>query len=504
MRAGKILLLTALLLFAGSCWSGAATITVTTTIQAAINSASDGDVIKIPAGDFNEKIIINGFEKLTITGAGQDLTNIVGTGLAGALVTIANSSKITFKNCTVNGIGVITHNILLSLVKNAAITNCTVKNAIENGVYSLLSTGVTIKSCLIIQNTIAGINYEQTYSSNIISSVFQINSIGIVISQSKNIQVAKNTIMDNSRGLINDSSETTVVKQNTITNSSFAGIIDASASGFGNMYIKNQIKENPGDGVDVLAGLPTFSGNLIADNGGYGIRSRVGAYSTLIKNTISGNTNHGVYLENSSGYFSKNNITGNFAGVYQDLTSPSLYSLILTLTSNKLTANPNGGAVVIDNTGESILDARKNFAASNVAAGIVFNGGQSAFMDKNKVASNSSAGMGTGTVTPLTMTQNLVYDNGIMGISGGTSSAIYHNKVLANGATGIGNFDNSHLDGNTVQGNLGNGIDASGSALSMIENCKVLGNGDGVATFDLYDNAADDIWYNNKFGTASP
>ena len=124
-------------------------------------------------------------------------------------------------------------------------------------------------------------------------------------------------------------------------------------------------------------------------------------------------------------------------------------------------------------------------------------------MDKNKVASNILGGMGTGSVTPLTLTKNLVFDNGVVGIAGGTSSVIYKNSVIANNAVGINNFNISHLDGNKILGNFGHGIDASTSTASLIENCKVLGNGDGVTYFDLYDSAGVDLWYNNKYGTSN-
>ena len=45
--------------------------------------------------------------------------------------------------------------------------------------------------------------------------------------------------------------------------------------------------------------------------------------------------------------------------------------------------------------------------------------------------------------------------------------------------------------------------DGSSTEGSLIESNKVFGNGDGVTYFDLYDDAADDTWLNNKYGTAS-
>ena len=70
MRVGKMLFSILLIILFNGCYIFAATIPVTTTIQAAIDSASDGDLIVIPAGTYNEQFTIDGFSNLTITGAG--------------------------------------------------------------------------------------------------------------------------------------------------------------------------------------------------------------------------------------------------------------------------------------------------------------------------------------------------------------------------------------------------------------------------------------------------
>ena len=47
--------------------------------------------------------------------------------------------------------------------------------------------------------------------------------------------------------------------------------------------------------------------------------------------------------------------------------------------------------------------------------------------------------------------------------------------------------------------NTGNGIDGSGGSGSLIDYNKAFGNGG----FDLYDDAANDVWLYNKIGTYS-
>jgi len=510
MRILKILFLTVFVFLFAVCSVSAATIVVNPgdSIQTAINSAGDGDVIKIAAGIYNEQLTVDGFTGLTLIGAGQGLTIIDGTGLGAIdLITISFSSKITLKGCTVNGAGVNTNTLVLGFVANVNILNCTIADAVANGIFSALATRITVKNCLLQNNGTYGMNVGGAYNTTVMSSQIQNNGTGIHIIGCHNTLIAKNTIAVNSAiGLEVVNTQNSVVKQNTITANGTDGIAHSSTDTFGNMYLKNTIAANLGNGVHVNGGLPTFSGNLITGNLGIGFYSEGGAYSTLLKNTISSHTGaggYGVGMVDSSGYLSKNNITGNImGGVVRSLILSTPVSKILTVTSNKINANGIYGLYSADTTGEGIMDARKNFFSAN-AVGMLFTGNVGAFIDKNKATANGTAGIAGGLGAIATVTGNLVSAGG-PGIVTEDFAVIYKNKVYGNAGPGIAGFNLSHLEKNVVQGNQGHGIDASMGAFSLIENNKVFGNGNSVTTFDLNDNSPlDDIWLDNKYGTSS-
>ena len=505
MRLGKVLFLTLLLVLFGSHFAGAATIPVTTTITAAIASASDGDTIVIPSGNYNENVVINGFYNLTLTGAGAGATTI--SNAAGTVVGIINSQRITVKNLSVDGGGTATYGIGVGLSLNVNIQNCTVENFTTYGIYCVDNGKVAVKKC-ISQNNGYGIYADTIYNFKIQLSNINTNNFGIFMQLCRDTLITKNTVTNNpGLGVTIALSQSTVVKQNKVIANPGAGIAQISFGTNANIYTKNVITDNGDDGVQVLGGLPTFIGNNISNNGGNGVHSLAYiSYLTLMKNTISGNVMHGVYMEDSTGYLTKNNISGHAGyGVYELLTTTTTNPPILTLTSNKITDN-GAGVGFGDSNGVGILNAEKNFiTGSLVAVGIQMGGGLSALLDKNKISMNP---IGIVMVNETqTITNSLVYGNLSGGIAAGDQSVLYKNKVKNNGGHGILGFGASHVEGNVVMDNTGNGIDGSGTpgsgSGSLINDNKAFGNGDGATTFDLYDNAASDVWIDNKIGTYS-
>ena len=512
MRPGKVLFLTLLVVLLGGHVAGAATVVVTTTIQAAIDSVygTSGNTIVIPAGNYNEKIVIDGFYDMTITGAGPGVTTIDGTGLTGTLITVKGwGSKFTLKNLTVDGAGVMTANIMMTeQTKTATIMNCEIKNAVVFGLGWENADKVTVKNCLV-QDNFGGIVGGNCYNSKILSSTVMNNAVGIAIGTSHNTLIKANLIMDNTVGLGVTDAQKTEVQQNVITGSTNQAIQQSNPNyngNFGNIYSKNRIQFNPGDGVYVLSGFPTFIGNLITDNGGvgFGSDSTTGTtYSTLMKNAFNNNAGgSSVGMLNSSGYLAKNNISASSYGIAQQVTVPVMMSNILTLMGNKI-IDTNIGVFAVDSTGIGIVDAVKNFIVDNPGGGVGVGGHQGIFLEKNKVAANGSVGIATA-AGQATLNKNLVYANGDHGIaSAGIFSVIYKNKVNGNNGSGIMMTDFTHVDGNKVLGNTQHGIDGSASANSLIENNKALGNGDGATYFDLYDDGPNNVWLNNKINTYS-
>lgn len=78
----------------------AATIPVTTTIQAAINSASDGDTISIPSGTYTESLTIG--KSLTLLGTGPG-TTIIQAPTSSRVITVTADKDLTLKELSVTG-----------------------------------------------------------------------------------------------------------------------------------------------------------------------------------------------------------------------------------------------------------------------------------------------------------------------------------------------------------------------------------------------------------------
>ncbi|MDP1707157.1 MAG: SipW-dependent-type signal peptide-containing protein [bacterium] len=78
----------------------ACNVTVTGTIQAAIDSAVSGNTVCVPAGTYNEDVAVN--KDITLAGAGSGSTNIVGqtSGEAGAVVITADGATVQGFNIT--------------------------------------------------------------------------------------------------------------------------------------------------------------------------------------------------------------------------------------------------------------------------------------------------------------------------------------------------------------------------------------------------------------------
>lgn len=508
MRIRKVLFLTLLVALLGGHFASAATIPVTTTIQAAINSASDGDVIVIPAGTYPEQISISGFYKLTITGAGPGATIIDGTGLTGNLVNIDYSQKVTLKNLTTDGAAgssSIQANINVVNSANINIMNCSIENSNQFGALMAFTVNGKVKGCLI-QNNQVGVFLISSVKCSIMTSEITSNTVdGISLGLTHNTKITKNRITNNGTGINNLEAMATEVKQNFISENITQGIYHECYGTFGNVYVKNLIVNNiaPAPGVNVAAGIPTFVGNVISGSSAGFASIGTFTYCNFMKNTVMGNNPYGFVFADSGGYMAKNYISENGYGIFQIVGVPNVISNILTLIGNKVLNNLSSGLYSNDSSGTGILDAEKNFVADNGGPGIAFAGGLGGFVDKNRVASNTGGGLGTPPTNIMSVTKNLVTGNTAVGIGGGTFSMIYKNSVLANDAYGIYGFTSSHLEGNKVMGNTGNGIDGSLSSGSLIESNKAFGNGDGVTYFDLYDNNPDDVWLFNKAGTAS-
>ena len=248
------------------------------TIQEAINAASDGDTIIVAAGTYNERVVIN--KPLTLQGENRDTTIIDGTGM------------------TVTGIPPYGNNGILIF---------------PGASYHTKDVGITI-SGFTVQNFAvigagggAGIATDGTY-------------------QYKNITISDVIAKDNgmaglevSRALDSHFSDIVVDNNDQIGNGQGYGIwlmYDSSNDDFTNIVAKN----HDSTGIMVMQANSNTFDNIISSNNKYGIYYFLGSSGNIITgSTISDNINNGIKLYGAGTACANNeihcsNIVGNSNG----------------------------------------------------------------------------------------------------------------------------------------------------------------------------------------------
>ena len=158
------------------------------TIQAAINAATAGDVINVAAGTYYEEVLISGKTNLTLTGAGEGSTIIAPVrafALNNSGISLYNSNSITIQNLTIDGFanaglatGVAHFKDGIHFGNNASpesnvggnsciFTHVTIQNVDRRGisVFPETLTDNQITYCTI--NNVTGVNNGQGYAQGV-------------------------------------------------------------------------------------------------------------------------------------------------------------------------------------------------------------------------------------------------------------------------------------------------------------------------------------------------
>ena len=186
------------------------------TIQAAINSASDGDTIFVKEGIYNEGLELN--KSLSLIGENKETTIIDGSKADIFAVIIfsnwVNVSGFTIRNAPEKGIE-------LWHVKNCKISGNIITNSI-NGVSLVQSFHNIIEANIVSSNKYSGIRisgsaYEPNY--NIINhNEIENNDVGLDFFQGWNNAVYRNNIVNNRWSLNLDDSSNNYFIENNVTN----------------------------------------------------------------------------------------------------------------------------------------------------------------------------------------------------------------------------------------------------------------------------------------------
>jgi parallel beta-helix repeat protein len=247
---------------------------VTSSIQAAVNAATPGDVVYVPPGTYRENVQVRR-SGLTIVGSRDAILD--GAGLAGALGIdvrpAAPSSGLA--DFTLVGLSVQNYartGVILRNVSNYNLLSTQYRNNVEYGLFPIRSTNGVIEGNSVSGSNDSGIYIGQSTAAIIRNNMAFDNTIGIELENSIGISVLGNSVERNTVGVFGvvlpglsiPASERLVVTGNTIFNNGrFNPVTDPT-----------EVISRLPYGVGLLflsTDMTTVSGNMITDNGSIGI-----------------------------------------------------------------------------------------------------------------------------------------------------------------------------------------------------------------------------------------
>ena len=169
------------------------------TIQAAVDAADPGTVIRIEPGTYNEAIVVNK-ANLQLIGTGDgvviqnpdDEENGITVNNAGDGFVLKN---VTVQNFEENG-------VYLEHVDNFLLSHVTAINDGEYGLFPVFCNGGVIEHCSATGHTDTGIYVGQSSNVEMNFNEAHGNVLGLEIENSSNVSASRNQCYDNSAGIL--------------------------------------------------------------------------------------------------------------------------------------------------------------------------------------------------------------------------------------------------------------------------------------------------------------
>jgi len=226
-----------------------------TSIQDAVDNATNGDTVFVYNGTYYENIVVN--TSISLIGENKETTIIEG-GESGAAVTIRSNDTIlsyfTIKNCSSYQYT----NVLIINSENCAISDCIITDGYV-GIEILDSFNNTIRRNVIrnLETESGGIWLCDSDSNDISENTLDFSMYAIVIDKSNNNSIKDNTISNcSSFGIALATSRNNIIENNVIENNTEGAILFISTEGHEiicteNLIIENIIKDNDGIGIKI-------------------------------------------------------------------------------------------------------------------------------------------------------------------------------------------------------------------------------------------------------------
>lgn len=193
-------------------------------IQDAINSASDGDIIKVSAGQYDEILIVDKSIELIGESANSTILNYSDNETEMSIITLKSDNSI------IKGFTIISDNISLKTngIKIISSNNSITDNIIQKNGYGILlqnSENSMISDNIFIENRV-GLLSVNSINNNILLNNFTQNTEYGVYTQSKsdNNAIKLNVFLDNYNGVRIKGSKHNRIEQNIIESNDIRGV----------------------------------------------------------------------------------------------------------------------------------------------------------------------------------------------------------------------------------------------------------------------------------------
>ena len=275
-------------------------------IQAAVNAASPGSIIKIEPGIYNESIVVN---KANIQLIGKDDGVIIqNPGVEENGITVNDAGDgFVLKNVTVRNFE--ENGVYLTHVDNFLLSHVTTINNGEYGLFPVFCNGGLIEHCSATGHTDTGIYVGQSSNVEMNFNAAFANVQGLEIENCTNVSASKNHCYDNSAGI-------TVTFLPGLTSTTSLNITVSNNHVYNNNHVNFS---TPGGGFENF--IPAGTGILVL----------AGTGVTVKDNKVSGNNTLGIGVV--SGY-TVANLTGITAFITAIDPMPHGYKVVSNVLHN--------------------------------------------------------------------------------------------------------------------------------------------------------------------------
>jgi len=417
------------------------TIPVTTTIQAAINLAQDGDTISIPSGTYTESLAID--NNLTLAGQ-ADLSVTIQAAPSQRVITVQPGHDLTLKDLRLTGGAGVNEGGGVRVENGSLIIDhSTLFNNHANyggGVYQGGSGGVIVQGLSYLYSNHAELNGGGIYANGSLSSNFSWLESNIAGSYG-----GAATVWAGSLTVVGGSVSYNQAGQNggafNVNNSVFVdrAVFTSNAAGGSGGAI---LQWNGGDPYSVVIQNSTFNLNVAGSNGG-ALSVAQGAATTISQSLFENNR-----VETGSAADPKG------GAVY---FSDAIYGHTLTITGSTFRSNslecvlcswPSGGGVYASTLAPGVVDLEGDTFIENdgwVGGGVAAN---RAVIDRTTFQGNRGGdGAGAYLSGASQITKSAFYQNSVVNGGGGLFVSINSPSLTMEDTKFIGNSGGYDLGG---------------------------------------------------------